>query len=306
MISPPRAWRASKCITASKSLFSFSDPVAAQDTEFLQVAVVLCDDDACSSLDDRASGILVSAIDTNTSEVLGACTTSYQSQSGGCGLQLPAGAGYFLIWDTTPKGYTYRGENIVADDGPGGVITLIPFVPSGSIPQSINVNAALCTDATCSDFADHLVGFEIIAYDDASNAPLDSCLTDVGSQGNVCILTIPAGTAYYLGWNPDADPDGYDFYNVIVSDGSIGGIVHTLAFAPNGIIPTETPLPPQPTDPPVTPAPTATATSAAISGLPTTGTTGSSQAGSTGMLLLVSGLLLSGACMLGASRLRTR
>lgn len=298
-------------VTVGLGQTAAQDPV---ETEPLTVSAVLCEDATCETLGDRVGDVTVSAIDTTSSEVLASCLTVLDNQVQGCTLDIPTGADYTLEWDITPEGYTFFGELIPVAGDPGPPVTYIPFIPVAAETETMLVNAATCVDQDCTEFADWLVDFEIRAYDETTSELLDTCLTDAGSQGNICELTVPVDASVVFEWDAALVPAGFEFDRVIISDGEMGPIVNTLAFRPTTAPVTETPTY-EPTEvpthePTIAPTNAATttpaATSTAIAGLPSTGSIGDSGSSSTGLLVLTSGVLLAGILAFGAIRLRTR
>ena len=281
-------------------------PEAVDPSTTLLANAALCTDASCAVFETTLTDFEIEVFNAATSDFLDSCITPQGSQNGACELVVPADVSDFTFdWrpDQVPAGYSFHSV-IVSDGQMGPVVNTLAFAPD--VPQaSVAVNALLCADAACTDGAgDWIDGFEISAYEDGTDTLLASCVTELQSQFGGCVLEFPATTPdFYFDWDPAQVPAGYEFFDILVSDGEMGPVVHTLAFAPEGPAPTETPVTPQPT---TTPAPTATATSTAISGLPATGTTGSGETGSTGMLLAAAGVVLAGAALLGASRLRTR
>lgn len=278
-------------------------PEAVDPDETILANVALCTDASCATFETTLADKTISAFNQGDDTFLDSCVTPDATQNNSCELLIPGNIPDFYLSipaDEVPVGYTFH--SIIVSDGTMGPIThTLAYAPDTTETVSVPVNALLCDDATCTDAAgDWIPDFEISAYEDGTDTLLDSCLTEVGSQFGGCVLEIPANSPdFYFDWDPAQVPDGYEFYDILVSDGEMGPVVHTLAFVPAGTTPTETPAT-------TTPAPTATATSTAISGLPATGTTGSGETGSTGMLLAAAGVLLGGAFVLGASRLRTR
>ncbi len=278
-------------------------PAAVDPSTTILANAALCTDASCAEFQTTLTDFEIEVFNADTNDFLDSCITPDGSQSGACELEVPANVtNYAFDWrpDQVPVGYTFH--SVIVSDGTMGPVThTLAFAPETPDTASVPVNALLCDDATCTDGAgDWIPDFEISAYQDGTDLFLDSCLTDEGSQFGGCVLEIPADSPdFYFDWDPAQVPAGYEFYDILVSDGEMGPVVHTLAFVPAGTTPTETPAT-------TTPAPTATATSTAISGLPATGTTGSGESGSTGLLLLASGVLLAGALMLGANRLGAR
>src|SRR5690606_21961525 len=94
-----------------------------------------------------------------------------------------------------PDGYLFSD---IATTGDG--VTSLLFVPTADPTEepvdteNVLVNAALCTDPGCLEFSDTLVGFTIYALDNNTGDQITSCVTDAGSQGNICVLEVPVGT----------------------------------------------------------------------------------------------------------------
>ncbi len=283
-------------------------PEAVDPSTTILANAALCTDASCAQFDTFLLDFEIEVFNEATSDFLDSCITPQGSQNDACELEIPANVtDYVFDWrpDQVPAGYTFHSV-IVSDGQMGPVIHTLAFAPDEIETVSVPVNALLCADAACTDGAgDWIPDFEISAYQDGTDLLLDSCVTEVGNQFGGCVLQIPANNPdFYFDWDPAAVPAGYEFFDILVSDGEMGPVVHTIAFVPVSTTPTVTPATETPAT--TTPAPTATATSTAISGLPSTGSTGASESGSPGMLLLARGLLFGGALVLGASRLRTR
>ncbi len=295
--------------------------VAAQEFDEITVNAILCSDDTCAEPGDTVPGFTIVALSNDTSEELDSCVTGGADNT--CTLAVPAGADVSFDWipAEVPDGYIFRDIAITGE----GVTSLL-FVPTAEPTEppveteDVLVNAALCTDPGCLEFSDTLVGFTIYALDNNTGDPLDSCVTDEGSQGNVCVLEVPVGSDIAFDWIPEEVPAGYLFRDVIVSDGEMGPIVNTLAFSqaeepteePTEIpteVPTETPTE-EPTDAPTeepteTPAVTPTATGTPqVKVLPSTGSGDSSNV--TGLAILATGLIAAAGLMVASRKLNTR
>ncbi len=278
--------------------------VAAQEFDDITVNAILCSDATCAELGDTIPGFTIIALDNNTAGELDRCVTGGAANT--CTLSVPAGADVSFDWapDEVPDGYLF-GDIAVTGEG----VTSLLFVPTTEpVGETVDylVNAALCTDGGCTEFSDTLVGFTIYALDSTTGEQLASCVTDAGSQGNICILEVPADTEISFDWNPEEVPDGYLFRDVIVSDGEMGPIVNTLAFAPAvepTEEPTETPTETPTEEPTETPATTPTATPQ-VKALPSTGSGDSSNV--TGLAILATGLLAAAGLMVASRKLTTR
>jgi LPXTG-motif cell wall-anchored protein len=289
--------------------------VAAQETAEIPVNAILCVDETCTDLGDAIPNFTIIALDSTSGEELDRCVTD----AAACTLVVPADADVSFDWipDEVPAGYLFLD---IATTGEG--VTSLLFVPTEEPVETedVLVNAVLCTDGGCTDFSDTLVGFTIYALDNTTGDPLDSCVTDAGSQGNVCILEVPVGSDIAFDWIPEDVPAGYLFRDVIVSDGEMGPIVNTLAFAPTAEpteepteAPTEAPTE-EPTEAPtegptetpgVTPTAEATATGTPqVKVLPSTGSGDSSNV--TGLAILASGLIAAAGLMVVSRKLNTR
>lgn len=288
--------------------------VAAQETTDIPVNAILCVDEGCTEFGDAVPNFTIIALDSTSSEELDRCVTDGAGNA--CTLVVPAGSDVSFDWvpEEVPAGYLFG--DIVPNDG----VTSILFVPTAEPTEEpvdtedVLVNAALCTDPGCTDFSDTLVGFTIYALDNNTGDPIDSCVTDAGSQGNICVLEVPVGSDIAFDWNPDEVPAGYLFRDVIVSDGEMGPIVNTLAFSqaeepteePTET-PTETPTEAPTEEPTETPGvtPTATATGTPqVEVLPSTGSGDSSNV--TGLAVLATGLLAAAGLMVASRKLNTR
>jgi LPXTG-motif cell wall-anchored protein len=285
--------------------------VAAQETAEIPVNAILCVDETCTEFGDAIPNFTIVALDSTSGEELDSCVTDGAGNN--CTLVVPADADVSFDWvpDEVPDGYLFLD---IATTGEG--VTSLRFVPTAEPTeepvetQDVLVNAALCTDPGCTEFSDTLVGFTIYALDNNTGDQIASCVTDAGSQGNVCILQVPVGTDIAFDWIPEEVPAGYLFRDVIVSDGEMGPIVNTLAFSqaeepteePTEI-PTETPTE-EPTETPgVTPTTEATGTPQ-VKVLPSTGSGDSSNVA--GLAILATGLIAAAGLMVASRRLNTR
>ena len=75
-------------------------------------------------------------------------------------------------------------------------------------PGHIVVQAALCTDASCDDFAELLDGFTISAVDPVSGEVFSSCVTDNAQQelDHQCILDVPSAGDVEFVWSDEDVP----------------------------------------------------------------------------------------------------
>jgi hypothetical protein len=271
-------------------------PAAAQsDTTSLTVGAILCQDADCFDHSTLVPGFTVTAVDSETGDALASCTTD-AGEPHLCTLQLPADASWTLTWDDSqvPAGYAWRGDLYSVADGPLGSATLIPFVPVQEPeptveiepttapvvieePGHITVQAALCTDATCTTFADYLDDFIITAVDAATGEEYSSCATGNLQQGldHQCILDVPADAEIELTWVEDQVPDGYVSYGNPFPVGTAPAVT-TLGFVP-------------------TDSGTGTETPAPVTTLPSTGMGDQPSEPPSGMPLLIAGLLVASA-----------
>jgi hypothetical protein len=281
------------------------------DTTPLQVGAILCVDNDCIDHSNLIPGFTISAVDSATGDTLASCTTD-AAEPHICTLDIPTGADYTLAWDDAqvPEGYEWRGDLYPVADGPFGSATLIPFVPVQQPeptatppvieePGHVTVQAALCTDATCNEFAELLDGFTLSAINPDTGEVYSTCTTGNAQQGldHQCILDVPAEGGWDITWSDDQVPEGYVYFGEPIESGEPS--VTTIAFVPAA----------QPTAAPTqapTIAPTAaqatTPTPAPVTALPTTGT--GHDGGATGLwaasLLALAGALL--LALLGATR----
>ena len=145
-------------------------------------------------------------------------------------------------------------------------------------PGHITVQAALCTDATCNTFSDYLDDFVITAIDPATGEEYSSCATGNLQQGldHQCILDVPADADVQLTWFEDQVPDGYVSYGDPFPVGNAPAVT-TLGFSPAV------------QEEPTTPVETT------VSTLPSTGTGPAAGDSTSGMPLLIAGLLVASA-----------
>jgi hypothetical protein len=199
----------------------------------ITVAAVLCTDASCIDFGDRLHGVEITAVDRASGAALDSCLTDTQSQ--GCELEMPANAAWDLTWteDAIPAGWEPFGSIINVEDGPFGSITYIPFVPRDrEEPGHIVVQAALCTDASCDEFAEYLEGFEIVAVAAGSGEELDSCVTGNPQQNldHRCILDVPANDEVEITWAAADVPDGHVPFGETIEVGE--PVTYTVAFVP--------------------------------------------------------------------------
>ena len=275
------------------------NPASAQDAatpepgvEHLKVGALLCEDWSCLEFGDRLDGFTIEAVDRDTGEVLDTCVTNTASEFEGCLLEVPTGTQWTLRYDEaqTPEGYAHHGSVIGVEGGAYGSITYIPFHPlADPEPGHMVVQAALCTDASCEEFASLLDGFLILAVNPETGQKYSECETGNARQAldHQCILDVPAKGNVELQWQADQVPAGYvPFGDPIVSGAPA---VTTVAFVPEG-------------------AATPVATEAPVTSLPVTGTATSAPGHGwpTALLALATGLLAmgGGAFALNARRRR--
>jgi hypothetical protein len=287
------------------------------DTTSLQVGAVLCQDAACIDHGNLVPGFTITALDSATGDILATCTTD-AAEPHTCTLELPAGADWILDWDQAPDGYTWRGDLYPVADGPFGSATLIPFVPAQETeptvaptapvvieePGHVTIQAALCTDATCNQFAQLLDGFTFSAVDPDTGEVFSSCATNNPQQGlaHQCMLDVPGEGAWDVTWDASQVPAGYTYVGQPITTGEPA--VMTIAFAP-AAQPTETATATETATPATTP------TQAAVTALPTTGT-GPGGGMHLPVLQLIAGVVLAALALaarphrLASARLRNR
>jgi hypothetical protein len=233
------------------------------------VTVNLCLAPGCTELADAiapADGVAVEASNANDGEIFGSCVTG-DAGPGMCILDVRLVDTLAFTFDesTIPDGYRLDSNPQIvpnqatepADEISFGVL----LYPEGGFPpgtgtgtRQVPVRAMICGDASCADFQEGIFGVEITAIDVDSGAVLDSCVTDAGNQIGGCVLAVPAASAFSLGWDEGAIPDGLVSWGdpipgPIASGGTDG---YTLAFfAPERDAPAPTAVPSQAPPPPV-------------------------------------------------------
>ncbi|HYI25571.1 MAG TPA: hypothetical protein VD767_09195 [Thermomicrobiales bacterium] len=218
------------------------------ETEQIKVAAVLCNDWSCFDFGDRIDDFTITAIDMESDEVLDSCVTDTATETAGCLLEVPSGSMWTLTFDDaqTPDGYIYHGSVIAVSGGAHGEMSYIPFHPlEDPEPGHSVVQAALCTDASCTEYEEFLDDFWIQAVNPVTGQVYDECFTNNDEQGldHQCILDVPAKGEVQYRWDEDEVPDGYVPFGKPIVAGD--PVVSTIAFKPvadGAPTPTEAPV----------------------------------------------------------------
>ena len=225
--------------TATAQDTATPEPAVEPDIGQINVGALLCLDLDCMEFGDRLPGFEISVVNLETGEVLDTCVTQADTQMQTCVLEFPVDIPWEFAWDEsqTPDGYRpYRYSHIVVEGGPISPVYYIPFVPiDAEGPNDIVVQAALCTDASCDEYAEFLDGFVIRAVDSESGVTVSECTTGNAEQGleHQCILGMPAKGTVDIEWDAAQVPDGYEWFGSLinVADGP-DGTSTTIAFVP--------------------------------------------------------------------------
>jgi hypothetical protein len=220
---------------ASAQDLATPEAIAQEPTQTV-VSAVLCDDATCETFGDRLIGFEITAVNAIGGEVLDSCVVAGEgAQIQGCTLELTGDPTYVLTWDESqvPEGYLPFDYPILVEGGPGPDITYLGFYPADA-PEPVNavVRAALCTDATCTEYAEFLDAFEISALDPDTGEVLDTCATAYLQQADDyrCTLDVPATNVFELAWDESQVPAGYLPFETPI--GSEPGAAITIAFIP--------------------------------------------------------------------------
>ena len=240
--------------------------------EHINVSAKLCSDLDCFNSATWLANYEITVVIYETGEVFDSCITPSGTGLLSCELDIPTDIRWDFVYDPsqTPDGYRpYRHGHFVTVDGQVSPLYSLAYTPIDfQGPPSIDVRAALCTDASCDEYDEFLEGFTISTADPDSGELVTDCTT--GSQAGAddfrCTLGISAKSPLDITWDDAQVPEGYTWFGqlITVEDGPEGSVT-TIAFVPDDaatatatVEPTATPKAP------VTPAP--------VTSLPDTGT----------------------------------
>jgi hypothetical protein len=199
----------------------------------LQVNAWQCETTACDD-QQNLGGAVVEAVDANTGESYGTCTTPDGGHPNTCDITVPGGTfiGVSIDPATIPDGYVPV-ENPIYYQVPekktqvGDVsFTVVPVAES---TYDLQVVAFICNDDECSD-RDTVDGASFEATDSSGDERYGSCTSSSDELGGGCTIEVPGDAEGLVSLDESTIPDGY-----APDENPIEFALIEESFAPQGV-----------------------------------------------------------------------
>lgn len=178
----------------------------------LQVNAWQCETTACDD-QQNLGGAVVEAVDANTDESYGTCTTPEDGHPNTCDITVPAGTFISVSIDpsTIPDGYMPVENPIyyqVPDKKTAVGDVSFTVVPASEATVDLQVVAFVCNDDDCGD-RDTVDGATFEATDNSGDTSYGTCTSSSDALGGGCSIEVPGDAEGLVNLDESTIPDGY-------------------------------------------------------------------------------------------------